>query len=296
MFYEDKAQEVDKLSAKIEDLGVQLNKEQEDCKRFTSKIRRCAAKFAKVWPHVLMLTCQMHRSQVRVQRLGDQLGTDNSKPGNNEEDSSVNAISDGGPNGDGCFSPRHDIYNNASPIKKKLRLQGAASEEIKPGNPRKRERFIGTSTRQDKFSQIETLISLSENKSKEMEVANMSLSKNDTQGHVDGERKQKHEKNSSPMAKVKSSDSGHLMPSTCMAAHAVDEFIESMDIEKSGTGDATVAFENGTLENRSLLFPTPLPPKVARDTYRQYEGDDEDVDVDGDVDIGGPNGSAEVEV
>lgn len=33
MFLEEKAQEADKLSVKIEDLETQLDREQEDCKR-----------------------------------------------------------------------------------------------------------------------------------------------------------------------------------------------------------------------------------------------------------------------
>uniref|UniRef100_A0A1D1XVB5 Zinc finger CCCH domain-containing protein 13 n=1 Tax=Anthurium amnicola TaxID=1678845 RepID=A0A1D1XVB5_9ARAE len=201
-FFEAKIQEVDKLSAKVEELETQLDKEQEDCKRFTSKIKR----FIKAHRRYLRAQEDLKRSQIRLQRLGDQFGTENSRPSNNGEDSSINAISDGGPNGDGCLSPRHEMHNHTSPIKRKQRLESAAAEEAKLGNVRKRERYMGMSIRQQKPSQIETPTPLSENKSKETETTNMNFSKKDIHKYSGDEHEQKYERNSSLVAKYEDDD------------------------------------------------------------------------------------------
>uniref|UniRef100_A0A1D1YSU9 Zinc finger CCCH domain-containing protein 13 n=1 Tax=Anthurium amnicola TaxID=1678845 RepID=A0A1D1YSU9_9ARAE len=177
MILEEKAQEVDKLSAKIGDLETQLNKEQEDYKRFTSKIK----KFIKAHGRILRAQEELKRSQSRLQRVCNQLDSDTSKPGNNEEDSSVHVVSDGEPSGD----------VHMSPSKKKLRFESGATEETKPGSFRKRERYLGTSTKLDKLSWSEALISESENKSKESETTNTNLIKNDVQRYMGDEHMQK---------------------------------------------------------------------------------------------------------
>uniref|UniRef100_A0A1D1YT29 Zinc finger CCCH domain-containing protein 13 n=1 Tax=Anthurium amnicola TaxID=1678845 RepID=A0A1D1YT29_9ARAE len=287
MILEEKAQEVDKLSAKIGDLETQLNKEQEDYKRFTSKIK----KFIKAHGRILRAQEELKRSQSRLQRVCNQLDSDTSKPGNNEEDSSVHVVSDGEPSGD----------VHMSPSKKKLRFESGATEETKPGSFRKRERYLGTSTKLDKLSWSEALISESENKSKESETTNTNLIKNDVQRYMGDEHMQKDIGSSptvAPSSKVRFPDSGHLLPSTSMAAHAVDEFIEAMDVEEKSGGDAAVAFENGTVNNKTGLPLLPrLPPKAAKSNYCQYEGDDEEVDVEEvEVDTGDADISSEVEI
>lgn len=56
-----------------------------------------------------------------------------------------------------------------------------------------------------------------------------------------------------------------------MAAHAVDEFIEAMDMEeRSEGGDAAAAYENGVVDHKTgLPFLPPLPPKAAQSDLSQ---------------------------
>ncbi|MQL98116.1 hypothetical protein Taro_030821 [Colocasia esculenta] len=99
--------------------------------------------------------------------------------------------------------------------------------------------------------------------------------------------------------KVRGSDSSHLLPSTSMAAHEVDDFIEAMEREeKSEAGDAILTFESGTGDNETgLAFLPPLPPKVMQSNYNQYQGEDEEVDVEEvDVDMGDADGNSDIEI
>lgn len=77
----------------------------------------------------------MYRSQTRLQKIGDQLGSDTLKSNANEDDPSINVVSDGEPNDDGKTSPRNDdILSNALSNKKRSLGYLAASEEVKIGN------------------------------------------------------------------------------------------------------------------------------------------------------------------
>lgn len=77
----------------------------------------------------------MYRSQTRLQKIGDQLGSDTLKSNANEDDPSINVVSDGEPNDDGKTSPRNDdILSNALSTKKRSLGYLAASEELKIGN------------------------------------------------------------------------------------------------------------------------------------------------------------------
>nr|QEX51201.1 zinc finger CCCH domain-containing protein 13 isoform X1 [Cymbidium ensifolium] len=115
VFLEKKFEEAQKLSSKIEDLEMQLNREQEDCKRINSKIE----KFFKAYSRYNKAQEELKRSQARFQKYGDQLGLDISKLGTNEEDSSINILSDGEPNGDLQESMLNDVIHSSSLPKKK---------------------------------------------------------------------------------------------------------------------------------------------------------------------------------
>lgn len=75
----------------------------------------------------------MCRSQVRLQKLGDQLGSDISRNGANEEDS-INILSDGENIGSPVTSPHNELQNDASPGKKRLCVNLYPSEEPKQGD------------------------------------------------------------------------------------------------------------------------------------------------------------------
>ncbi|KAF8414080.1 hypothetical protein HHK36_002079 [Tetracentron sinense] len=81
---------------------------------------------------------------------------------------------------------------------------------------------------------------------------------------------------------LKGSESGPLLPSTSMAAHAIDELIEVIEMEKIEVVDAASrAVEKGnTDESAGLPYLLPPPPPAPQNAYNEYECDDEDVDVE----------------
>ncbi|EHA8590508.1 zinc finger CCCH domain-containing protein 13 [Cocos nucifera] len=248
IFLEEKVDEAQKLSSRIEDLESKLNKEQENCKR----------------------------SQTRLQKLGDQLGSDTLKTSANEEDSSVNVVSDGEPNADGDnqISLRNDLpQKNVSSANKRSFVDPATSEEAKIGNSQKREKSSDLISKSEKLINSEGPAPNSEynNKgpdaTKKVLASNKSLADNykHKQGKFDSGR-------TVPLDKVKNSESRHLLPSTSMAAHAVDEFIEVIEIEEKPDAIETATdFENGDLDNRTTksAYMPPPPPPVTQNAYKQ---------------------------
>jgi len=76
----------------------------------------------------------MHRSQVRLQRFGDQLVSDISKIGANEEDLSIDIVSNGENTG---LLPivKHNVeHNDASSHRKRLHIEREALEDLKQGS------------------------------------------------------------------------------------------------------------------------------------------------------------------
>ncbi|KAJ6807117.1 zinc finger CCCH domain-containing protein 13 isoform X1 [Iris pallida] len=220
-------------------------------------------------------------SQARFERLGDQLGSDILKPGTNEEDSSVNILSDVELNGGSRRSPRKDeMENNASPFKKRTHVLSTTSEEAKTGNTQKRGRFSAIFSRSEKLNRSEGPTIHQETDNKDTEPMKAVQNKKDVHKLLMDDYKMKRGKNNygsiNPSDKVKSSEGGRSLPSTSIAAHAVDELIEIE--ERSEALDAYVAYENGASDNKATL-PLP-PPPVNQIAYKQYEGDDEDVDVE----------------
>lgn len=75
----------------------------------------------------------MCRSQVRLQQLGDQLGSDVNKIGANEEDSSINIVSDGEDPGYHASDPFHDLQRDTSASKRKMHDVQDIAENLKRG-------------------------------------------------------------------------------------------------------------------------------------------------------------------
>ncbi|KAF5481100.1 hypothetical protein F2P56_001785 [Juglans regia] len=115
VYLEEGVQEADSLSSRIQELEAQLYKEKEECKRITSRMK----KFVKVHNRHSRIQDELKRSQVRLQKLGDQLGSDITRNGANEEDS-INIVSDGETNGFPVTNPHNDLQNDASSGKKRL--------------------------------------------------------------------------------------------------------------------------------------------------------------------------------
>ncbi|KAF5948441.1 hypothetical protein HYC85_014398 [Camellia sinensis] len=97
----------------------------------------------------------------------------------------------------------------------------------------------------------------------------------------------------------KGSEPGLILPPTSMAAHAVDEVLETIEVEDLEVVETASAgvHKGGTSGIPGLPFPLPPPPPppprpVPQNGYPQYQGEDENVDVEAleeemvDVDIG----------
>ncbi|KAL0909548.1 hypothetical protein M5K25_020426 [Dendrobium thyrsiflorum] len=303
IFLEKKFEEAQKLSSKIEDLEMQLNREQEDCKRINSRMD----KFFKAYGRYIKAQEELKRqvcfvltfflwSQSRFQKLGDQLGLDISKLGANEEDSSINILSDGEPNGDFQESTPNDVMHRGSSLKKRSLVHTEAIEEVKFGYVSKKSKHSATLSKPDRLARSEGLSFSAEDATKDIETVklNHQEKKDIPLSLLDGYKWNRG--NFSPkfssLAKNRSSDAERVLPYTSMAANAIDELIEDIEIDEKSDGMVAVAApnENGTVDNKiSSSYLPPLPPPVNQNVYKQashflfyfrYEGDDEDVDVD----------------
>ncbi|XP_038988183.1 zinc finger CCCH domain-containing protein 13-like isoform X2 [Phoenix dactylifera] len=282
IFLEEKVDEAQKLSSRIEDLESKLNKEQEDRKRITLKMK----KFIKAHRHYMKAQEELKRSQARFQKLGDQLSSDMLKTSANEEESSVNVVSDAEPDDDGDhqISSRNDLLrNDVSSAKRRSFVDPATSEEAKIGNSRKRGRYSDIITKSEKLMKSEGPAPNSEHNSKGTDTTKTVLINNKSltddykhkQGNFDSA-------STAPMDKVKGSESRRSLPSTSMAANAVDELIEAIEMEEKAEAiEIAKDFEDGDVLNRTKsAYMPPPPPPVTQNAYKQYEGDDEDVDVE----------------
>ncbi|KAH9793059.1 zinc finger CCCH domain-containing protein 13 [Citrus sinensis] len=115
---EEKGQEADILSSRIKELETQLQKEKEESKRIASKIK----KFVKAHNRHSQMQDELKRSQARLQKLGYHLGLDATKVGGNEEDSSINIMSDEETTNYHLVDPQNEKQTIPSPNKKKLHV------------------------------------------------------------------------------------------------------------------------------------------------------------------------------
>ncbi|KAF2284995.1 hypothetical protein GH714_034209 [Hevea brasiliensis] len=252
---EEKVEEADILTSRVLELDFQLSKEKEEYRR----------------------------SQVRLQRLGDHLGSDTTINGGNEEDSSINIVSDGEAPGYHTVCPPNEVHNNHSLARKsyilgiELRLKRfncsdilcRISQEYCDANLTHGGGYHVETTRLGKLSQL--------NACKEVEMVE---SGND--GHQPTTNGSKQKRGHSVSASMPSADKpkgsglGLSAPSTSMAAHAIDELVE-IEVE----------------ENIEVVETTSVEIDKGATTYgvRRYKGKDENVDVEGleeemiDVDI-----------
>lgn len=256
---DEKSAEVRKISSRVNDLDLQLRKEKEECHRMTSKMK----KFIKAHARFLKAQEELKRSQARFERLGDLLASDILKRGANEEVSSINVDED--PNGPYERSP------NAA-IAKKRSIPYSTSEEAKAVKKR-RERDSDT-TRTDKY-RSEGTVAESDKPSKGTEpTKSLYLKKKlwedekDKIGNI----------SSANTDKVRGSPVKHVLPSTGMAAHAVDDLFEAIELEDRHDPLNASIENDADDETRSPVMP-PQPTPVVN-AYEQYEADDEEVDVE----------------
>ncbi|KAK7404921.1 hypothetical protein VNO78_05977 [Psophocarpus tetragonolobus] len=261
VYLDESVQEVDSLNSRIQELEAQLCREDEECRRITSRIR----KFVRVHNHMSQLQDELKRSQVRFQRFGDQLVSDISRIGVNEEDLSIDIVS----NGENTGLPpivKHNLeHNDASSHRKRLHSERDALEESK--QDRSKDGHLVEVTRTRKRSRW--------NLSDQLNDDSLGIPDSGTEvtRPLDLEGK--------PKRGLK--QPRNEAPSTSMAAHVVDE---DVDIEHYDDGNyvnetANTENENG-VAHKMKGAPVMLPPAlIPRSNYSRYEGNDENVDVDG---------------
>ncbi|KAI3895029.1 hypothetical protein MKX03_031266 [Papaver bracteatum] len=272
---EERILQSENLATRIEELEAHLSKEQEDCKRITSKVK----KFIKAHVRYSRAQEELEKSQAWLQKLGDQLASDASRPSANKEGLSHHICSDGNFNQDDALSPRKELQNHASPFKKRLQSSIAVSE-AKQANMKK---SLAGPNRVEKFTQRDG-ISESEHNPKEGDSVNTNIVGSKRHRSLGMENKSKRRKNDpssiASLEKAKGVDSGHMLPSTSMAAHAVDEFTDAIDMdEKIEEVEATTNGVDKTLEKERSPLPPPPPPPPRQDVYIHYETEDDDIDA-----------------
>ncbi|KAL5148001.1 Zinc finger CCCH domain-containing protein 13 [Glycine soja] len=236
VFLDENVQEVDSLNSRIRELEGQLSKEDEECKR----------------------------SQVRLQRFGDQLFSDISRIGANEEDLSIDILSNGENTGLHPIAKHNVEQNDASFHRRRLHIECDALEELK--QDRSKDGHLVETARTRKRSRW--------NLSDQLNEDSLGTPDNGTEVTRSLDLEGKHKKGlKQPRIEA---------PSTSMAAHVVDE---DVDIERYDGNDI---YETENTENYNGAAykvkgaPLMLPPALLpRSNYSQYEGNDENVDVDG---------------
>ncbi|XP_004514049.1 zinc finger CCCH domain-containing protein 13-like isoform X2 [Cicer arietinum] len=274
VYLDESVQEEDSLNSRIEELEAQLNKENEECKRVTSRIR----KFVRMHNQNLELQDELKRSQVRLERFGVQLVSDISRIGANEEDLSVDIVS----NGENIGLPpiiKHNLEQNGrSPCRKRLHVEQDSVEELK--QDKSKVGHLVETARTSKRTRW-NLSAQSNNKGYE-EAPDNGI---EVTRHQDLEGK-KHKKgiwnSSNNIHSEKLKESRIEVPSTSMAAHVFEEEVEiehdnGNDIKETSNteNDNGVVFQ---VKGTPFMLPTDLIP---HSNYSQYEGKDENVDVGG---------------
>ncbi|XP_020539438.1 zinc finger CCCH domain-containing protein 13 isoform X2 [Jatropha curcas] len=288
---DERVEEADILTSRIQELDSQLAKEKEEYKRTISKIK----KFVKAHKRYVRVQEELKRSQVRLQKLGDQLGSGSATAGGNEDDSSINIVSDGEAPGYHATSLQNEVQNNSSPGKKGLRVKHDTAEEVAKANLNGGGYHTATNG-VGKLSQLSAHHGQL-NVNKDFGKVDNGSNSHQPIGHESKQKKGKSFSASiSSAEKQKGSGLGPLAPSTSMAAHAIDELVE-IEVEENIEVVETISTEidKGAttygVRRLPVLLPPPPPPPVPRNAYLQYKGKDKDVDVGGleeemvDVDI-----------
>ncbi|XP_058220271.1 zinc finger CCCH domain-containing protein 13 [Rhododendron vialii] len=260
-YLEERVQEVDCLTSRIQELEMQLGQEKEECKRITSTIR----KFVKAHNKYKGLQDQVKRSHDRLQKLGEELAS-NATRLVNEEDSGINILSEGDITGNLKLSPLNELQKIASPNKKRLRVNVETAEELKSG--------VARSVKHSRWNEQHAQF----NNTRDGEVDYNGTGDHRTVANEAIPKRGKIVFANVPSAeKSKGSEQG-LVPPTGMAAHAVDEGLETMEVE----GDldvfetASTAVEKGaTYGVPGLPFPLPPPPPpLSHHAYSKYKDED----------------------
>ncbi|MFS8031308.1 putative transcription factor C3H family [Helianthus anomalus] len=290
IYLEESTQEAESLNSKIEELEMQLSTEKEECKRISSKIR----KFVKANNRHTRLQEELKRSQSRLQRLGDQLGSD-ARVAAIEDDTNISILSDEETMGNLLMSPkihkasptknetfgnrlmvpRKDEYN-ASPSKKRMRTRIVEADERSKQGSATGERASFGNMRSERHSRW--VPHLAETKNTE----NNGTSSTKPLGS-DGKRRpiRRNSNLSPPPSRNRYKD----LKATRMAANAVDEVVEVDELnEKLEAQETSTRVEGGSTKHEITALPPPPPLPMAPNAYLQYKGENETLDAVNDID------------
>ncbi|KAL3848956.1 hypothetical protein ACJIZ3_010838 [Penstemon smallii] len=250
MYLGDKVQEADNLRLKIHELEMHISEEKEQGKR----------------------------SHAQLQKLGEQLYLDAA----DEDDSKTNIAINDETGGTYSISPLHELQTN-SPRKKRTRLE--VHDSSNQANPVNAERTEIGNNRLEKLSR-QTGHHDQWTNSKKSEADGEANNGNEQLSHGDKSRRGKNLPPDIALAdKYKVSEPAITVPPTGIAAHAMDEEVEVVEMEEKSrvTGAISSGAETEvTLKTPRLPFLPPPPPlPVPHNVYQQYKGDDENVDING---------------
>ncbi|XP_013731346.2 zinc finger CCCH domain-containing protein 40 isoform X1 [Brassica napus] len=255
---ERKAREADILTSRIQELGTQLDREKEECKRITSSTK----KFVKEYNRFLRAQDDVKRSEARLQKLGTQLSTYLLGNEGNDRETDIEIVSDEEKNGRNLRSAsdlQNELHNTSSVSRKRhyVEQQYTTKESVQDGKlislrGRGEEDKLENGKSPSRWNRIPSK-SFSEEESRvrnEEDAMNKSSSKEDTW---------KRRRLSSG-----TSSSNKVMSSTSMAARVSDEVAEFDE-------------ENTRAAKGSPLISLPPPPPF-RDAH--FHGDEEEAKVD----------------
>lgn len=267
---EDKTKDIDNLSAKNVELDLRLHKEHEEYKRCSSKLK----KFLKLYLRHLRAQEEVKKIQSRLQKLVDDLPScENQRFPLVGDDSDVVVVSDGEGN--------HVVHGP-------LAVLTTVKEGDKEGLPHQKTYPWQTKSKPQKSSRPEVAdngLNKEAMNDVERDRVTMLLGK----PVVAAEKGRMPSMVSEEMiSEVRKWDSNAILPSTGLAAHAEDDIVENDD-ERHPSTDVKSAEKvwSETLKvvplviNSSQVSSGNLP-KISSmvPQYAQYEGDDEDVDVE----------------
>lgn len=250
---DEKMDEVRRISSQVSDLDQQLRREKEECHRMTSKMK----KFLKAHVRFMKAREELKRSQARFERLGDMLASEILKRAN-EEASSVHVDED--------LNGPYERSPNATPAKKRS-IPYSTSDEAKAAKKR-RERDSDTFTRSDKYRSEGDITEYDKTIKGSDGTKSIYLKK-----RLWEDEKNKLGNAASSADQVKDSPVKHALPSTGLAARALYDLNEAVELDdRNEQIDAL-------LENDADGTRSPVPP-VGQNAFEQYEDLDEEVDVD----------------
>ncbi|KAL8088089.1 hypothetical protein AgCh_038016 [Apium graveolens] len=287
MYLEEKDRAVDTLSFNIQELEMQLCKEKDECERIISLTK----KFIKAHNRHTHLQKELSRSQARLQKLGDRLGSDVVEPGPSEEDTRINIVSDGYAVANRVMSPQIELQNIASSSKKRQRILITERD----GQP-KQATLTEEGNKRKAFTSEKHLRS-DVHRAHHWDNKETAVDGNNGWRPMTTEAQNKLGKNlpSDIPSVVKFNDSEpDLFPSTSMAAHVMDEVVdietdEILEVAENSSGKVEQGFAD---EVNRFPFQLPPPPPLPCNFHLQYAEENENVavDIDGleemvDVDI-----------